>query len=384
VLGSSRILAEAVVRNPELIADLDDDRALAPSRRGDLIDDAVERLRRAGDEGRRRARLVRLTQDQTLRVATRDLLDIDDIASTGAALTTIAEAVLEAALDHVDADIPFCVVGMGRLGGAEMSYASDLDLLFVFDDAGPRADERGEETAEALLRFVHGPSPAQRVATIDLGLRPEGGQGRLARDLAGYQSYFERWAQTWERQALLRARVVAGNRSLGDRFLALAHAFTWQRPLSDDDVADIRRMKARIERERIPPREDPQFHLKLGRGSLSDIEWTAQLLQLRHGVPATGTMAALDALAATGALALSDAEVLSHAYRFLEHTRNRWHLVGTLPGGTPPGDSLPTETHQQSHLARSLGTSPTALRDDYRRVTRRARRVVERLFYGIE
>jgi glutamate-ammonia-ligase adenylyltransferase len=154
--------------------------------------------------------------------------------------------------------------------------------------------------------------------------------------------------------------------------------------LSDDDVADIRRMKARIERERIPPREDPQFHLKLGRGSLSDIEWTAQLLQLRHGVPATGTMAALDALAATGALALSDAEVLSHAYRFLEHTRNRWHLVGTLPGGTPPGDSLPTETHQQSHLARSLGTSPTALRDDYRRVTRRARRVVERLFYGIE
>jgi len=384
ILGSSRIMAEAIERNPELIADLDDDQALAPAPRPALVEDAVERLGRPGDEGRRRARLVRLTQEQMLRIATRDLLDIDDIASTGGALTDVAEAVLEAAVDHVAPAVAFCVVGMGRLGGAEMSYASDLDVLFVFDDPADGAQDLAEEAAEALLRFIHGPSPAQRVATIDLGLRPEGSQGRLARDLNGYQAYFDRWAQTWERQALLRARIVAGDRALGERFLALVRAFVWERPLTDDDVADIRRMKARIERERIPPREDPQFHLKLGRGSLSDIEWTAQLLQLRHGVSATGTMAALDALTGQGALTVADAEILGHAYRFLEHTRNRWHLVGTLPGGTPPGDSLPTEAHQQSHLARSLGTSPAALRDEYRRVTRRARRVVERLFYGID
>jgi glutamate-ammonia-ligase adenylyltransferase len=384
VLGSSRAMGEAIERNPELITDLDDDDALAPAPRAALVEDAVERLRRPGDESRRRARLVRFTQDQTLRIATRDLLDVDDISTTGASLTNVAEAVLEAALDQVATDVTFCVVGMGRLGGAEMSYASDLDLLFVFDDTAAGSDDRGEEVAEALLRFVHGPSPSQRVATIDLGLRPEGGQGRLARDLSGYQTYFERWAQTWERQALLRARVVAGDRSLGERFLDLAHAFIWDRPLNDGDVADIRRIKARIERERIPPREDPQFHLKLGRGSLSDIEWTAQLLQLRHGVSAAGTMAALDALSELGSLAMADADVLRHAYRFLEHTRNRWHLVATLPGGTSPGDALPTETHQQSQLARSLGTTPTALRDEYRRVTRRARRVVERLFYGIE
>jgi [glutamine synthetase] adenylyltransferase / [glutamine synthetase]-adenylyl-L-tyrosine phosphorylase len=384
VLGSSLTMAEAIERNPELIAELDDDDALAPAPRAEVLDEAIERLRRPGDEGRRRARLVRLAQDHTLRIATRDLLDIDDVASTGAALTDVAEVVLGAALDHVAPDIAFCVVGLGRLGGAEMSYASDLDVLFVFDDPAPGAGDRGEETAEALLRFIHGPSPAQRVATVDLGLRPEGGQGRLARDLHGYGTYFERWAQTWERQALLRARVVAGDADLGRRFLALVRQFVWERPFTAADVAAIRRMKARVERERIPPREDPQFHLKLGRGSLSDIEWTAQLLQLRHGVSATGTMAALDALSAQGALTAADADVLGHAYRFLEHTRNRWHLVGTLPGGTPPGDSLPTETHQQSRLARSLGTSPVALRDEYRRVTRRARRVVERLFYGID
>ena len=136
---------------------------------------------------------------------------------------------------------------------------------------------------------MHGPSPAGRVATLDLGLRPEGGQGRLARDLHGYRSYFERWAETWERQALLRARVVAGDRALGARFTALVDDFVWDRPVTEDDVAAIRRMKARIERERIPAREDPQFHLKLGRGSLSDIEWTVQLLQLVHAVPGTST-----------------------------------------------------------------------------------------------
>jgi len=278
---------------------------------------------------------------------------------------------------------------MGRFGGAELSYASDLDVLFVHDagDVDP-ADKAsvagGEALAESFLHFVHGPNPAQRVVVLDLGLRPEGGQGRLARDLRGYATYFARWAQTWERQALLRARVVAGDRALGERFLAMAASFVWDRALTKADVADIRRMKARIERERIPVNEDPQFHLKLGRGSLSDVEWTVQLLQLFHGIPGTGTMATLADLVAHGALEEADAEALSDSYRFCERTRNRWYLVGALPGGGSPADALPTQAHQLSRLARSLGTTPTALRDEYRKVTRRARRVVERLFYGID
>ena len=160
--------------------------------------------------------------------------------------------------------------------------------------------------------------------------------------------------------------------------------FVWDRPLTDEDVADIRRMKARIERERIPSREDPQFHLKLGRGSLSDIEWTVQLLQLRHHLPGQSTHGALEVLGDRGVLDTPDLVALRDAYRFCERTRNRWHLVGALAGGGSPGDALPTQADQLSHLARSLGTTPAALRDDYRRVTRRARRVVERVFYGIE
>jgi glutamate-ammonia-ligase adenylyltransferase len=136
-------------------------------------------------------------------------------------------------------------------------------------------------------------------------------------------------------------------------------------------------MKARVERERIPPGEDPQFHLKLGRGSLSDVEWTAQLLQLRYGVRAPGTMAALHALAAVSLLDADDHAVLTDAYRFLERTRNRWFLIKGAAG-----DSLPQRPEPLGRLALSLDTSASDLREQYRRVTRRARNVVERLFYG--
>jgi len=374
-------LVEAIERNPELIADIGDDEALTPTPRDALVAEAGERLHRNDDEVWRRVQLVRLRQDQHVRIAARDLLDVDDVVATGRALTGMNEALLEAALEVIQPAMPFAIVGMGRLGGGEMSFASDLDVLFVFDGAG---DQEGENVAETLLHLMHGPSPAERVATIDLGLRPEGGQGRLARDLHGYATYFDRWAETWERQALARARVVAGDRHLGERFATMVREFVWGRPLTDNDVAAIRRMKARIERERIPSREDPQFHLKLGRGSLSDIEWTVQLLQLRHGIPEASTHIALEILGDRGVLAPDDLAALRDAYRFCERTRNRWQLVGALPGGGSPGDALPTQADQLSHLARSLGTTPSSLRDDYRRVTRRARRVVERLFYGIE
>jgi glutamate-ammonia-ligase adenylyltransferase len=158
--------------------------------------------------------------------------------------------------------------------------------------------------------------------------------------------------------------------------MELIEPHVW-RPMTDEDVREVRRMKARIERERIPAGDDPQFHLKLGRGSLSDVEFTAQLLQLQHGVRAQGTMAALDALAGAGALDADDAATLTTAYRFLERTRNRWYLVKGSPG-----DALPTQGDDLAHLARSLGTTGGELREQYRRVTRRARQVVERVFYG--
>ena len=176
---------------------------------------------------------------------------------------------------------------------------------------------------------------------------------------------------------MMRGRPVAGDPVVGDAFMALLESFVWEPGLAAVDVREIRRIKARVERERLPPGDDPQFHLKLGRGSLSDIEWTVQLLQLQRDVRAPGTVAALDALVKADVLDHDDAAVLGEAYRYCELTRNRLFLTRGAPG-----DALPREQAELLHLARSLDTTPTALREQYRRVTRRARAVVERLFYG--
>ncbi|MHB8671788.1 MAG: [protein-PII] uridylyltransferase family protein, partial [Acidimicrobiales bacterium] len=264
------------------------------------------------------------------------------------------------------------------------SYASDLDVVFVYEGFSTADFAEAERAAEELLWFLGGEGGPARIRTLDLGLRPEGRQGPLARSLEGYRQYYERYVETWELQALVRARPVAGDQALGERFMELIEPYVWGEPLSEARAREIRRMKARIERERIPAGEDSQFHLKLGRGSLSDVEFTAQMLQLRHGVREPATLGGLEALASAGHLDPDDHRALSEAYRFCEHTRNRWYLVGSGRGGRPgPGlDSLPSSPGDLARLARSLGTGGPRLREDYRRVTRRCRAVVARLFYG--
>lgn len=385
--GTSRDLVELLRRHPELVMDLGDDAALAKRSAGELRELAC--VRAGGSPDRAPGALRRFVGVELTRVVARDVLDVDDVVETGRALASLAEAALAAALDVVRPPLPFAVIAMGRLGGAELAYGSDLDVLLVYDGTGPSDAAAAEVSASSFLRLLNGATPAEQVIPTDVALRPEGRHGPPARSLEAYAEYYERWVQTWERQSLLRARPVAGDAELGARFMELASAAVWQHPVGDDVVRDIRRMKARIERERLPPGADPQFHLKLGRGSLSDVEWTAQLLQLRSGTRATGTVEALRLLEAGGHLSPADSAVLQAAYRFCERTRDRWHLIGGhLPtvraaGRTDATDALPRRPEQLSRLARSLATTPAGLREDYRRVTRRARNVVERLFYGL-
>jgi glutamate-ammonia-ligase adenylyltransferase len=378
LLGTSRILVGGFEHHPELIAALADAEAMGRRGRSDLAHRARSSLFWRGSPDERRGGLHRLTRAERTRIAAADVLGLAGLEDTSSGLTGLAEAVLESALEALGPTVPFAVIAMGRFGGAELSYASDLDVLFVYDGDGAGDFTAAEHTAGALMRYVNGTTPAERIFTVDAGLRPEGRDGPLARSLEGYRQYHDRWAQTWERQALLRARRVAGDAGVGRRLEDLVGRVLWDRPLTDDDAREIRRMKARIERERIPPGDDPQFHLKLGRGSLSDVEWTAQLLQLRHRVAAPGTMDALRRLAEVGAAEPADTSVLAEAYAFCERVRNRWFLVRGAPG-----DALPTQADQLGRLGRSLGCTATELREEYRRVTRRARVVVERLFYGV-
>lgn len=373
VLGTSGPLHDLLRHEPELIPKLGDEGFLVVPGRAELVERARGALASAAVPNRA---LLRFKRVQMLRIATRDLLGMDTIGETGAAVSALAEAVLEVALEAVAPPVPMAIIALGRLGGGELSYASDLDLIVVLGEGS--AGNPGEAAAESLLHLLHGPAPAERVFTVDPNLRPEGRQGRLARSLAGYQAYFDRWARTWERQALVRARPVAGDPELGRAFGALVESFVWERPFTDDEARQIRRMKARVEHERLPPGEDSQFHLKLGPGALADVEWTAQLLQLTHKVRSPGTLDALAGLAAAGALDPDEASALTDAYRHCESVRNRWALMGGAPA-----DSLPIAADRLAALAHSLGTTPAELRQSYRRVTRRARQVVTDRFYGM-
>jgi glutamate-ammonia-ligase adenylyltransferase len=305
------------------------------------------------------------------------VLDLDDLRQTATGLTALAEGTLVAALADLGPPLSFAVVALGRFGGGELSYASDLDVLFVYEGEGARDFDEAERLATSLMRLVRGSTPATRVYELDADLRPEGRDGPLARSVDAFEHYFERWAEGWERLAMLRARPVAGDPEVGRRFLGLLDEAVWSRPPGPEEVREIRRIKARVERERIPAGEDPDFHLKLGRGSLADVEFTTQLLQLQNGVRGVDTVDALDRLVSAGVVDPADREVLVDAYRFCEAARNRLYLVR---GG--PGDSLPEQPDELRKLARSLGTTGWELRESYRRVTRRCRAVVERLFYG--
>jgi [glutamine synthetase] adenylyltransferase / [glutamine synthetase]-adenylyl-L-tyrosine phosphorylase len=376
LVGTSPVLAGLLRHNPDLVPDLGDDEAIAPRPKAKLLEKATTALAWR-DPASRVARLRRFKEREILRIAARDVLDLASVDATSTDLTELAEATIEGALRSVGSDLPFAVVALGRFGGSELSYASDLDVVFVFEGGGAADVTEANRLATALMRVVKGTSPAERIYPFDADLRPEGRQGPLARSLEGYRTYFDRWARVWERQAMTRARPVAGDPDLGRRFLETLAPYVWEAPLTDEHEREIRRMKARMERERIPAGEDPQFHLKLGRGSLSDVEFTAQLLQLRHGIAAEGTMQALARLTAAGALDPDDTEVLAEAYRFCERTRNRLFLVQG-----DAHDALPQRAGDLARLARSLDATPVELREGYRRATRRCRTVVERVFYG--
>jgi glutamate-ammonia-ligase adenylyltransferase len=386
LLGASRVLGAAMYRQPEFVDALADDAVLiAESTRSDLVIEALDSLDWREDDAGRRSGLRRFKRRQLLRIGARDVLGFAGLDVAGRELSGLADACVEAALRSLEPGLPFAVIGLGRLGGAELSYASDIDVIFVYDGTTPTDFATAERIATRLVRAVGDSTSEGRTFRVDTRLRPEGNQGALARSLDGYRAYFAQWAQTWEFQALTKARFVAGDAALAERFLTLAHEYVYREPFPEEWRRDVRRMKARIESERIPPGEDPRFHLKLGRGSLSDIEFTVQLEQLAHGaahpeVRVPSTLGALAALVGIGVITQDDAAPLHESFVLCERARNYRYLLTASPS-----ESLPADGAEAEQLARMLGymhRPQQALRDDYRRVTRRARAIVERVFYA--
>jgi [glutamine synthetase] adenylyltransferase / [glutamine synthetase]-adenylyl-L-tyrosine phosphorylase len=281
------------------------------------------------------------------------------------------------------------IIGMGRLGGSEQGYGSDADVMFVHEPTEGASESDAAAAAHAvaneLRRLLAVPAPEPAV-DVDAGLRPEGRQGPLTRSLGSYAAYYSRWSKVWESQALLRASPVAGDHEVGVRFLAAIAPIRWPAGgIAMSDIREIRRIKARVERERLPRGADPTLNTKLGRGGLADVEWTVQLLQLRYAdaVPGLRTTSTLDALAAASDADLidtDDAKTLAEGWRLATRVRNA--LVLARGRAT---DSIPTDVREVIGIARIIGYSPSQsgdFLDVYRRVTRRSRSVVERVFYG--
>jgi glutamate-ammonia-ligase adenylyltransferase len=346
-------------------------------------------------------RVIRgLRRQELLRVACADLLGRLDVVRVGRALTDIAVATLQAGLDvalraHADetgGDVPvdLAISGMGRLGGGEMGFGSDADVLFVHRPRDGADESKAAAAANAiattLRRLLAEPAP-DPAFEVDADLRPEGKKGPLVRSLDAFREYYERWVDIWEIQALLRAVPVAGDEELGRAFVALIDPLRYpDGGLSTEQVAEIRRIKARVERERLPRGADPATHTKLGRGGLADVEWTVQLLQLQHGAKdpdlrVTPTIDALAVLAGGGELTAEQASALRAAWELASRARNAIFLVRGRPS-----DQLPRPGLELAGVARACGYGPDAepgqFVDDYRRTTRRARAVVETVFYG--
>ncbi|ABK72782.1 bifunctional [glutamine synthetase] adenylyltransferase/[glutamine synthetase]-adenylyl-L-tyrosine phosphorylase [Mycolicibacterium smegmatis] len=400
VLGTSAYIPELLMRAPEVIQMYAD----GPSGPKLLEDDRESRARalvasasRYADPVRAIAAARTLRRRELARIASADVLGMLDVIDVCKSLTAVWVAVLQAALDVVirantpDSGVParIAVIGMGRLGGGELGYGSDADVMFVCEPNSGVEESvavRWSVGVAEQVRALLGTPSADPPLEVDTGLRPEGRSGPLVRTLASYDAYYSQWAQPWEIQALLRAHRVAGDLELGERFLLMADKIRYpEGGVSASAVQEIRRIKARVDAERLPRGADPNTHTKLGRGGLADIEWTVQLLQLRyaHKVPAlhnTSTLEALNAIGAAELVAEGDVELLREAWLTATRARNALVLVRGKPT-----DQLPGPGRQLNAVALAAGWGSDdggEFLDNYLRVTRRAKAVVRKIFGG--
>ncbi|MEU5362713.1 bifunctional [glutamine synthetase] adenylyltransferase/[glutamine synthetase]-adenylyl-L-tyrosine phosphorylase [Streptomyces sp. NPDC005925] len=414
VLSAGRLAPDLLMRAPEAVALLGDGGTgglggLGPRGRAHLEQEVLAAVRRADDSaqgvtaarGVRRRELFRTaaadivgsygTEAQPVEADQGALVDL-----VGGAVSDLTAATLAGTLRAVvrggwGDTLPtrFAIIAMGRFGGHELGYGSDADVLFVHeprDGVGEReAADAANKVVSEMRRLLQLPS-SDPPLLIDADLRPEGRSGPLVRTLKSYGAYYRRWSLVWESHALLRAEAVAGDEDLGRRFIELVDPLRYPADgLGDEAVRDIRRLKARMERERMPRGADPKLHTKLGPGGLSDVEWTVQLMQLRHGAEVPGlrttrTRRALAAAHEAGLITVDDAATLDEAWVLATRVRNAVMLVRGRAG-----DTFPSESRELSAVGRYLGYGPGHagdMLDAYRRTTRRARAVVEELFYG--
>ncbi|WP_209326101.1 bifunctional [glutamine synthetase] adenylyltransferase/[glutamine synthetase]-adenylyl-L-tyrosine phosphorylase [Brevibacterium renqingii] len=398
VLSLSGYATELLLRQPAAVAWLDKYDNLAARDPEVLAAEVDGLLKRHGSAA---VTPIRETYSrELLRIALRDVLDVGERAGVPGDLSDLMDLAVKGALRAVrlDLDEPetpgyeFVLIAMGRWGGREIGYFSDADVMYVYrpldddldSEAKAKLSKHVSKIALQLSSRLKANESAQGV-DLDADLRPEGKNGPLVRSYSSYQAYYAKWSQPWEAQALLRARPVAGDEPLIADFAALIDPLRYPPHMPQKAMTQVRTLKARMEDERLPRSGDKRRHLKLGRGSLSDVEWTVQLLQLEHahalpGLRTTSTLEALQAATDVGCIPAEDAEQLAAAWRLATDVRS---AVMLFRGRT--AEALPVDHTELEATARLLGYPAGGghdLEDDYLRTTRHARSVMEQRFYG--
>lgn len=406
VLSTSAYVAEAISASPQAITWFDDDADLAIRSYDRLHTEVDAILSRAEDpihaittlRGIRRRELARIACAELLmdiepRDAAQGITDAADVLIEGTLRIARGEVLKSLELTSDSEPANLAIIAMGRMGGREMGYGSDADVMFVFHPHAGVEDSHAHKYANdvaVLVRKLLRDANPEPPLEVDADLRPEGRSGPLVRSFESYAEYYGRWSEAWESQALLRARAVAGDKALGAAFEQLINPLRY--PLGgieQSTMREIRKIKARVESERLPRGVHPSRHLKLGRGAISDVEWLVQLLQLQYGAvfPALQTSETIAGLAAAEDAAIIDSEdahILKHAWQFASSLRDALVLyTGRISGAQ--SDVLPSDRATLNGIARVMKYpvgDASRLEDDYLRGARRARKVMERLFYG--
>ena len=397
ILGTSRYATDLLEREPRGVKMLGE--SLVPMSAEAVLAEMQSLVERAETPESAVVAVRAVRRRELLRIACGDLVAGTDVAVVGQGLSRLTDATLQATLDIAiesvrrqrGADVPaarIAVIAMGRYGGFELSYGSDADVMFVHQPAEgvePQAASSYATAVVAEVRRLLSLPASDPPLEVDPDLRPEGKNGPMVRTVESYAAYYAKWSHVWEFQALLRADAVAGDEDLRRRFTELIDPLRFPAEgISEADVVEIRRIKARVDDERLPRGADRHTHLKLGRGGLADVEWTVQLLQMRYAgrvesLRTPQTLPALEAAAAAELISTEDAATLAEAWRLVSRVRNAVTLVRGKPS-----DQLSRDAQERAAVASVLGYpqgSSDQMVNDYLRTTRRAHAVVERVFW---
>ncbi len=411
--GASTYLSETLIRNPEYFYDIIDANVMGTVKTSEIMyEELAQSLSHFDSVEQKLCVLRRYKRRETLRIGLCDLLKTVDVKTTTLALSNLAEAALqhcyEIGRDQImqpkfgtplneDGDAPcrFAIIGMGKLGGYELNFSSDIDLIFVYsDDAktdiGNENSEYFARLCEFIIKAMSEITSEGYVFRVDIRLRPESSAGVIIRSMESYESYYEGWGDLWERQALIKARPVAGDMAFGDEFIRMIQPFVYQRYLDGVTLgeikADIGRTKVRIEERLVGEGANLEKHVKLGPGGIRDIEFTVQCLQMIHGAKrkslcSHNTLETISALKENELLASEDADALAAAYRFLRSVEN-----GIQVEADQQRYAVPERAAEERELARRVGYQHTpetdalvAFREDYRTHTERVRAIFHKI-----